>query len=115
MLRKRPRNGDLQIAGYPNGGRRKRCRRRTEDRRSLKGANRVANSMARIVQRETRIPRKPFLWFTAALVFAVPPMFGALALWVPLLFLTVLAAKFWMEPRDHRLRWPIVKLLLGAI
>ena len=64
--------------------------------------------------RDTRIPRKPFLWLTAALVFTVPPMFGSLALWVPVLFLAVLAAKFWMEPRDYRLRSPLWKLLLGA-
>jgi transglutaminase-like putative cysteine protease len=42
-------------------------------------------------------------------------MFGALALWVPLLFLGVLALKFWMEPRDYRLRSNIWKLLLGAV
>src|SRR5438874_12915 len=66
-------------------------------------------------KRDTRIPRKPFLWLTAALVFIVPPMLGTLALWVPLLFLTVLAAKFWMERRDYRLRSPIWKMVLGAI
>ena len=65
--------------------------------------------------RDTRIPRKPFLWLTAALLFTVPPMFGTLAMWVPLLFVTVLAAKFWMEPRDYRLRSAIWKLLLGAV
>ena len=66
-------------------------------------------------KRDTRIPRKPFLWLTAALIFSVPPMFGSLALWVPILFLAVLAAKFWMEPRDYRLRSSIWKLLLGAV
>ncbi|HJT80037.1 MAG TPA: DUF3488 and transglutaminase-like domain-containing protein, partial [Chthoniobacterales bacterium] len=35
--------------------------------------------------------------------------------WVPVLFVAVLAAKFWMEPRDYRLRSPIWKLLLGAV
>ena len=65
--------------------------------------------------RDTRIPRKPFLWLTAALLFTVPPMFGTLAMWVPLLFVTVLAAKFWMEPRDYRLRSAVWKLLLGAV
>ena len=64
---------------------------------------------------DTRIPRKPFLWLTAALVFTVPPMLGTLATWVPVLFLAVLAAKFWMEPRDYRLRSPIWKMVLGAI
>src|SRR5215212_10958327 len=64
---------------------------------------------------DTRIPRKPFLWLTAALLFTVPPMFGSLAIWVPLLFLTVLAAKFWMEPRDYRLRSSVWKMLLGGL
>ena len=66
-------------------------------------------------KRDTRIPRKPFLWLTAALVFTVPPMLSTLALWVPLLFLAVLMAKFWMEPRDYRLRSTIWKMVLGAV
>ncbi|MEY2537695.1 MAG: protein-glutamine gamma-glutamyltransferase [Verrucomicrobiota bacterium] len=66
-------------------------------------------------QRDTRIPRKPFLWLTAALVFTLPPMFGALASWVPGFFLATLAAKFWMEPKDYRLRSAPWKLILGAI
>ena len=41
-------------------------------------------------------------------------MFGGLALWVPLLFLVVLAAKFWMEPRDYRLRSVAIVLLISA-
>jgi protein-glutamine gamma-glutamyltransferase len=71
--------------------------------------------MKPIIKPDTRIPRKPFLWLTAALVFTVPAMLGTLATWVPLLFLTALAAKFWMEPRNYRLRSPIWALILGAI
>src|SRR5689334_7207959 len=67
-----------------------------------------------IRKRDTRIPRKPFLWLTAALVFTVPPMLGTLALWVPVFFLGVLVAKFWMEPRDYRLRSSIWRMALGA-
>src|ERR1700719_1255935 len=70
--------------------------------------------MTKIRKRDTRIPRKPFLWLTAALLFTLPPMFGALATWVPLLFLVSLLAKFWMEPRDYRLRSSAAKLGLGA-
>jgi len=66
-------------------------------------------------KRDTRIPRKPFLWLAAALLFTVPPMFGALATWVPALFLITLVAKFWMDPKDYRLRSPIWKLVLGAV
>src|SRR3954466_9909188 len=62
----------------------------------------------------TRIPRRPFLWLTAALLFTVPPMFGTLAPWVPSLFVLVLVAKFWMEPRDYRLRSTLWKILLGT-
>ena len=71
--------------------------------------------MKPIIKPDTRIPRKPFLWLTAALVFTVPAMLGTLATWVPLLFLTALAAKFWMEPRNYRLRSLIWALILGAI
>ena len=42
-------------------------------------------------------------------------MFGSLALWVPVFFLGVLIAKFWMEPRGYRLRSSPLKMLLGAI
>ena len=65
--------------------------------------------------RDRRIPRRPLLWLAAALLFTLPPMFGTLAVWVPLLFLLTLAAKFWMEPRGYRLRSPFWKLLLGAL
>jgi protein-glutamine gamma-glutamyltransferase len=65
-------------------------------------------------QRDTRIPRRPLLWLAAALLFTLPPMFGALALWVPLLFLVTLAAKFWMEPRGYRFRSVVGKLVFTA-
>jgi transglutaminase-like putative cysteine protease len=71
--------------------------------------------MIKARKRDTRIPRKPFLWLTAALLFTLPPMFGAVAIWVPVLFLTTLLAKFWMEPRDYRLRSSLAKLGLGAL
>lgn len=64
--------------------------------------------------KDTRIPRRPFLWLAAALLFTLPPMFGALSSWVPAIFLIALAAKFWMEPRGYRLRSLVWKLLLGA-
>src|SRR3954447_18251246 len=70
--------------------------------------------MAALRKPDTRIPRKPFLWLTAALVFTAPAMFSSLAVWIPVLFLAVLAGKFWMEPRDYRLRSPFLKMLLGA-
>jgi transglutaminase-like putative cysteine protease len=65
-------------------------------------------------KRDRRIPRRPLLWLAAALVFTLPPMFGTLASWVPLLFLATLAAKFLMEPKGYRLRSVIWKLLFGA-
>jgi len=65
--------------------------------------------------RDRRIPRRPLLWLAAALLFTLPPMFGTLALWVPLAFLIALAAKFWMEPRGYRLRSLVWKLVLGAM
>src|ERR1700736_1065640 len=71
--------------------------------------------MTKFRKRDTRIPRKPFLWLTAALLFTLPRMFGPLAIWVPVLFLTTLLAKFWMEPRDYRLRSPVAKLGLGVV
>jgi transglutaminase-like putative cysteine protease len=42
-------------------------------------------------------------------------MFGTLATWVPVLFLVTLAAKFWLEPRGYRLRFPIVKVVLAGL
>ena len=63
--------------------------------------------------RDTRIPRRPFLWLAFALLFTVPPMVGALTPWVPALFLTTLAAKFWMEPRGIRLRSASLKIALA--
>jgi transglutaminase-like putative cysteine protease len=65
--------------------------------------------------RDRRIPRRPLLWLAAALLFTLPPMFGTLALWVPLVFLIALAAKFWMEPRGYRLRSLVWKVVLGAV
>jgi transglutaminase-like putative cysteine protease len=50
----------------------------------------------------------------AALLFTLPPFFDSLAIWVPWLFLLSLALKFWMEPRDYRLRSTVLKLLLVA-
>jgi transglutaminase-like putative cysteine protease len=66
-------------------------------------------------KRDTRIPRRPLLWLAAALLFTLPPMFGTLALWVPVLFFIILAAKFWMEPRGYRLRSVLTKMLLATI
>ena len=63
--------------------------------------------------RDTRIPRRPFLWLATALLFTVPAMVGALAPWVPALFITTLAAKFWMEPRGIRLRSAHLKVALA--
>lgn len=65
--------------------------------------------------RDTSIPRQPLLWLAAALLFTLPPMFGALAIWVPSFFLLTLAMKFWMEPKGYRLRSPIWKLVLAAL
>ncbi|HYJ04402.1 MAG TPA: DUF3488 and transglutaminase-like domain-containing protein [Chthoniobacterales bacterium] len=64
----------------------------------------------------TVIPRRPLLWLAAALLCLVPPMLGSLAIWVPLVFLTALLAKFWMDKKDRRLRsalWKTVLALLG--
>jgi protein-glutamine gamma-glutamyltransferase len=66
-------------------------------------------------KQDTRIPRRPLLWLAAALLFTLPPMFGALPSWVPLLFLIALAAKFWMEPKGYRLRSLVWKLVLVAL
>jgi protein-glutamine gamma-glutamyltransferase len=65
--------------------------------------------------RDTRIPRRALLWLAAALLFTLPPMFGKLATWVPCLFLTTLAMKFWMEPKGYRLRFAALKLVLTGI
>ena len=71
--------------------------------------------MKTLRKQDTRIPRRPLLWLAAALLFTLPPMFGTLPSWVPLLFLIALAAKFWMEPRGYRLRSLIWKLVLVAL
>jgi len=63
-------------------------------------------------KRDTRIPRRPLLWLAAALLFVLPPMFDGLTLWVPILLLFAIAAKFWMEPRGYRLRFLPLKLVL---
>src|SRR6266699_4212450 len=42
-------------------------------------------------------------------------MFGSLAIWVPCLFLVILAMKFWMEPKGYRLRFAPLKLVLAAL
>src|SRR5213595_4064222 len=65
--------------------------------------------------RDTAIPRRPLLWLAAALLFTLPPMFGTLPSWVPLLFLIALAAKFWMEPKGYRLRSLVWKLVLVVL
>ena len=65
--------------------------------------------------RDRRIPRRPLLWLAAALLFTLPTMFGKLAAWVPCLFLTTLAIKFWMEPKGYRLRFAALKLVLAGI
>jgi len=61
------------------------------------------------------IPRRPLLWFAAALVFSVPPMFGNLVWWVPVSFLLVLITKFRMEQRGLRLRSTPWKLAAAAM
>ena len=63
----------------------------------------------------TVIPRRSLLWLAAALLFLVPTMLGPLAIWVPLVFLAVLLAKFWMEKKDRRLRSILWKVLLAII
>ncbi len=67
-----------------------------------------------ITKRDTRIPRRPLLWLAAALLFVLPPMFDGLAAWVPMLLLSAIATKFWMEPRGYRLRFLPLKLALVA-
>ena len=64
---------------------------------------------------DTRIPRRPLLWLAAALLFTLPPMFGTLPSWVPLLFLIALAGKFWMQPKGYHLRSLVWKLVLVAL
>src|SRR5437870_8042454 len=71
--------------------------------------------MKTLRKQDTRIPRRSLLWLAAALLFTLPPMFGTLASWVPLLFLIALAAKFWMEPKGYRLRSLIWKLVLVVL
>src|SRR5207249_1402136 len=65
--------------------------------------------------RDTTIPRRPLLWLAAALLFTLPALLGALASWVPFLFLFALLLKFWMEPRGYRLRSTSLKLILTAL
>jgi transglutaminase-like putative cysteine protease len=62
---------------------------------------------------DNSIPRRPFLWLAAALVFIAPAMFGTLALWVPATFLAALATKLWMNPKGWRLRSAPVKVVLA--
>src|SRR5205085_9281408 len=71
--------------------------------------------MRTLRKQDMRIPRRPLLWLTAALLFTLPPMFGGLAFWIPTLFLITLAAKFWMEPRGYRLRSITFKAVLAAV
>src|SRR5437588_10173159 len=71
--------------------------------------------MKTLRQKDTRIPRRPLLWLTAALLFTFPPMFGGLTPWIPILFLITLAAKFWMDPRGYRLRSVTFKAVLSAV
>ena len=71
--------------------------------------------MKTLRKKDTRVPRRPLLWLAAALLFTLPPMFGTLPSWVPLLFLIALAAKFWMEPKGYRLRSLIWKLVFVAL
>ena len=71
--------------------------------------------MRTLRKRDTRIPRRPLLWLAAALLFTLPPMFRALAFWVPVLFLIALAAKFWLEPRGYRLRSIAAQLVIAGI
>src|SRR5436190_941924 len=66
-------------------------------------------------QKDIAIPRRPLLWLAAALLFVLPPMFGALAPWVPILFLVALVTKFWMDPRGYRLRSVAMILTSAAI
>ena len=70
--------------------------------------------MSTLRKRDTEIPRRPLLWLAAALLFTLPPLFDALAPWVPVLLLATIVAKFWMEPRGYRLRFAWIKLLLAA-
>jgi len=63
----------------------------------------------------TVIPRRPLLWLAAALLFLVPTMLSSLAIWVPLVFLASLLAKFWMEKKDRRLRSALWKTVLAIV
>ncbi|MBA2272096.1 MAG: DUF3488 domain-containing transglutaminase family protein [Chthoniobacterales bacterium] len=71
--------------------------------------------MSAVGKRDTRIPRRPLLFLAGALLFTVPPMFGTLRTWVPVLFLATIAAKFWMEARGLRLRSLIWKVVLAIV
>src|SRR5438093_13370113 len=65
--------------------------------------------------RDTTIPRRPLLWLAAALLFTLPALLGALASWVPFLFLFALLLKFWMEPSGYRLGSTSLILILTAL
>jgi protein-glutamine gamma-glutamyltransferase len=71
--------------------------------------------MSTALKRDTQIPRRPLLWLAAALSFTLPPLFDALALWVPSVLLLTIAAKFWMEPRGYHLRFASLKLMLAVL
>ncbi len=66
------------------------------------------------------IPRRPLLWLAAGMAFTVPPVFKSIALWIPICFLSLLAAKFWMErrgwhPRSLALRLAFAGAAVGAV
>ena len=66
------------------------------------------------------IPRRPLLWLAAAFVFLAPAMLAGTAPWVPAVFISAMAAKFWLDQKDRRLRsrvWQVVLALLafGAV
>jgi len=52
---------------------------------------------------------------TSRAAWRAPALLGALASWVPFLFLFALLLKFWMEPRGYRLRSTSLKLILAAL
>ncbi|HYY14166.1 MAG TPA: DUF3488 and transglutaminase-like domain-containing protein [Chthoniobacterales bacterium] len=66
-------------------------------------------------KRDPQIPRRALLWLAAALLFTLPPLFNALAPWVPSLLLLTVTAKFWMEPRGYHLRFASLKLMLATL
>ena len=50
------------------------------------------------------LPHRALIWLATALIFALPPLFDALAPWVPFVFVGSLFAKFWIEKKGLRLR-----------